>query len=335
MRQNFNSGQEIVYQDFIDIQSRGERLLLDRVIYELLQRKSDGFFQDSLSAVFQNSTSVLIKSGLGYITEDTGSKEPIRKPLYLATDQTVNLDTPDVSNPRVDIVCVKWKRSDVESENRKYKDEFTDNITTQSFVVATDWDVEVNYIAGTPAGSPVAPAVPAGYIKVCEMAVAASVGMSDQTSVTDSRSLLPLLGSASVTGSNEYDKVVGDTALVGVTHSSLKLALDNASDGEKILVLADETIDTIPVVLNNNIEIVFKRGVTLSRGTTTSGLQIDGNDCKLVNARFSGFSTVGDKAVIVSSGALRTYLDAPRFLNCDTNIDDQGTETFIPVSYSE
>lgn len=332
-RQNFNSGQEIVFQDLNDLQSRGERFLLDRIIYELLQKRSNGFFQSGMSAVFQNSTSLLIKSGLGFLTEDTGDKEPIRKPLHLAADSLVNINTPDVSNPRIDIVCLKWKRINTISENRKYKDEFSDTITTQSFVVATGWDVEVNYISGIPAGSPAAPAVPSGYIKVCEMLVSASTGMSGQGAITDTRQLLPLCSSASITGSNEYDKIVGDTSLVGVTHSSLKLALDNSSDGEKILVLSDETIDTIPVVSNNNIEIVFKRGVTLSRGTAITGLQIDGNDCKVLNARFSGFSTVGDKAIVVNGS--RSYLDAPRFLNCDTNIDDQGIQTFIPVSYTE
>lgn len=332
-RQNFNSGQEIVFQDFNDLQGRGDRFLLDKVIYELLQRRSDGFFQDGLSAVFQNSTSLLIKAGLGYMTEDTGTKEPIKKPLNLTADVPVALDTPDVSNPRIDIVYAKWARIDSESENRKYKDEFTDTITTQSFTISTDWGVEMGYLAGTPAGSPVAPAVPAGYIKLCEMTVAASTGMADQGSIADSRELLPLCSSSSLTGSSEYDKVVGDTSLVGVTHSSLKLALDNASDGEKILVLSDETIDTTPVISNNNIEIVFKRGVTLTRGTIANGLQIDGNDCKIVNARLINFSTVGDKAIIVNGN--RSYLDAPRFLNCDTEIEDLGGETFIPVSYTE
>jgi hypothetical protein len=333
MRQQFNVGQEIVSQDFNDLQSRGERFLLDQIIYELLQKKSDGFFQNAMSAVYQNSTSVLIKAGLGFMTEDTGTKDPTRKPLYLASDVTVNIDTPNVSNPRIDIVAVKYKRSNVETENRKFKDEFTDTITTQSFVIASNWDVEVSYVAGTPAGSPVAPSVPAGYLKVCELYVNASTGMAGQSDVTDSRSLLPLCSSSSPTGSNEYDKVVGNIANVGVTHSSLKLALDNASDGEKILVLEDETIDTTPVVNNNNIEIVFKRGVTLSRGTTTNGLEIDGNDCKLVNARFSGFSTAGDKAIIVNGE--RAYLDAPRFLNCDTNIEDNANQTYLPISYTE
>lgn len=333
MRQEFNVGQEIVSQDFNDLQSRGERFLLDRVIYELLQQKSDGFFQNAMNVIFQNSTSVTVKAGLGFITEDTGSKDPIRKPLYLDADSTVNLDTPDVSNPRIDIICLKWNRVNSESEDRKFKDEFTDNITTQSFVIATDWGVEINYVSGTPAASPSAPSVPAGYIKVAEMLVSASTGMADQAAITDSRSLLPIASSTSPTGSNEYDKVVGDTSLVGVTHSSLKLALDNASDGEKILVLADESIDTTPVVNNNNIEIVFKRGVTLNRGSIANGLQIDGNDCKLVNARFAGFSTVDDKAIIVNGE--RCYLDAPRFLNCDTEIEDNANETYLPISYTE
>lgn len=333
MRQNYNSGQEIVFGDFNDLQSRGERLLFDRVVYELMQRKSDGFFQDGLSGVFQNATLLNLKAGLGYMTDDTGAKDPTKKPLYLSVDTGVSLDTPDVSNPRIDVVAIKWKRTVVSSESRKFKDEFTEVISSQSFDIADDWDVEISYTAGTPAGSPSAPATPAGYTKICEAYVAASTGMADQSSITDFRSLLPMCGSDSLTGSNEYDKIVGDTALVGVTHASLKLALDNSSDGEKILVLQDETINTTPVVSNNNIEIVFKRGVTFSKGSAVLGLQIDGDDCKLVNARFNAFSVASDVGILVNG--TRTYLDAPRFLNCDTNIDDQGLESYIPVSYTE
>jgi hypothetical protein len=81
---------------------------------------------------------------------------------------------------------------------------------------------------------------------------------------------------------------------------------------KKYLVLEDETIDTTPVVNNNNIEIVFKRGVTLSRGTTTNGLQkLMETTVGLVNARFSGFSTAGDKAIIVNGE--RAYLTLQDF----------------------
>jgi hypothetical protein len=187
--------------------------------------------------------------------------------------------------------------------------------------IATDWKADILYVPGTPSGSPVAPATPVGYLLLSEVFVTASTGIANQAAISDERTLLPFAISTSATGSNDYDAIVGNILTAGVTHPDLKSALDNASDGWKILVLADETIDAIPVVLNNKIEIVFKRGVTFTRGTSTIGLQVNGNDCKIINGRFKDFITGGDNGLKVSAGALRTYLDAPRFNNCATNVN--------------
>lgn len=333
MRQNFNVGQEIISEDLNTLQSRIERGIFDRIIYEILQKKSNGFFQGGLSVVYQSSTDIVVKAGLGFQESNTGTKEAFRKPIVVDADLTLSINSPDSSNPRIDLVCVKASRYNAESENRKYKDEFTDTITTQSMVVATDWKADVLIVAGTPAGSPTAPALPVGYMALAEILVAASTGIASQSSITDMRDLLPFAVSTSATGSSEYDAVVGDISQIGVTHSDLKSALDNASDGWKILVIKDETIDTIPVVLNNNIEIVFKRGITFTRGTATSGLQVNGSDCKILNARFSGFNTGGDKALKLTGN--RAVIDSPRFLNCATNIEDTGTNTFVNVEYTE
>lgn len=335
MRQNFNVGQEIISEDLNSLQSRLERGIYDRIIYEILQRKSNGFFQNGLKVLYQSSTDVVVKAGLGFQEANTGTKDPLRKPVVLDADLTVAINSPDSSNPRIDIICVRQGRYNSENENRKFKDEFANAISTQSFTVATDWKAEVLYVAGSPAGSPVAPATPSGYILLAEISVAASTGIASQASISDKRALLPFAISTSATGSNEYDAVVGDVLQSGVTHSDLKAALDNAQDGWKILVLQDEEIDTTPIVLNNNVEIIFKRGVTFTRGTGTIGLQVNGNDCKVVNARFSGFSVGGDRGLKVMATANRTVVDSPRFLNCATNIEDLGAQTFVNVEYTE
>lgn len=334
MRQNFNVGQEVVSEDLNTAQSRVERGIYDRIIYELMGRKSNGFFKDGFLVSRISSTSVLVKSGLGFQDFDTGTTEPLRKPVVLDSDATVNIDTPNSSNPRIDLVCVRYGRFDSESEVRKFKDEFTDTISNQNFVIATDWRAETLYVAGTAAASPVAPAVPAGYVKIAELQVDASTGIPVSGGITDSRSKLPTASALTDSGSDEYDAIVGEIGTdQGATHADLKAALDNASDGWKILVLRDEDIDSIPIVTNNSIEIVFKRGVTFTKGTSDTGLQIDGNDCKVVNGRFADFSVSGDFGITVNGN--RAYLDAPRFSNCDGNVDQQGEETYINVEYTE
>ncbi len=334
MRQNFNVGQEIVSEDLNSLQSRLERGIYDRIIYELMGRKSDAFFQDGFLVSRVSSVSVLVNAGLGFQVADTGTLDPVRKPVVLDVSSTVNIDTPDSSDPRIDIICVKYGRFNSETENRKFKDEFTDAISTQNFTVATDWKAEVIFVTGTPAPSPSVPATPAGFIKISELTVSASTGIAVSGAITDDRSLLPIATGTNSTGSTEYDAIVGTVGVdQGATHADLKAALDNASDGWKILVLRNETINTIPVVTNNKVEIVYKRGVTFSKGSAVAGLQIDGDDCKVVNSRFLDFDTGGDFGIVINGA--RTYLDAPRFNNCDSNVDNSGTQTYINVEYTE
>ncbi len=298
-------------------------------------RKTNAFFKDGLIVNRVTSNSVLIKAGVGFQEIDTGTKEPIRKPIIHIADSVQAIDTPDSSNPRIDIIVVKAELVDKESESRKFKEEFTDTINTQNFVISKDWESVILYVAGTAAASPVKPPVPAGYVEICELDVQASTGIP-VNGVTDSRSLLPTAVALNDTGSSEYDAIVGQIGIdQGANYSDLKSALDNAQDGWKILVLRNETINTVPVVTNNKIEIVFKRGVTLTKGSTNIGIQIDGEDCRISNARLKDFSTAGDFGIKVSLTALRAYLDAPRFNNCDGNIEDLADETFINVEYTE
>lgn len=335
MRQNFNIGQEIVSGDLNTLQSRIERGIFDRIIYEMLQRTTNAFFVDGFKAVFQDADTVVLKAGLGFHNVTVNGKEPTKRPLVLDADFNVELNAADAGNPRIDIICVRQNRFNAETENRKVKDEFSDAVVNVPLTVATDWKADVLAIAGVPGVVPAVPATPNGYLKVAEVLVAASTGVASQASITDKRSLLPYCVSTSLTGSAEYDAVVGDAGL-GVTHTSLKLALDNALPGWKILVLKDEVIDTTPVVLDDNIEIVFKRGVTFTRGASSIGLQVDANDCKIVNARFKDFITGGDIGIKVSATANRTVLQAPRFKNVPTTqISDLGIQTYTDIAYTE
>ena len=293
------------------------------------------FFQNGFLVTRTSSSELSVNQGLGFQDVVTNSYDPQRKPLVLDSDASVSIDTPDASNDRIDIISVKYNRFNAESEDRNFKDEFTDTITQQATTVATDWKADVLYTAGVPGASPVAPSTPSGYIKIAEVVVTASTGIAASGAITDSRSKLPVAGKVSDTGSSEYDAIVGTLGIdEGATYSTLKAALDNASAGWKILVLRDEIISSIPVVGEDNIEIVFKRGVTFTKGTSIKGLQIDGDDCKVINGRFKDFDTASDYGIHVNSAA-RTYLDACRFNNCDGNINDEGTETYINVEYTE
>ena len=198
-RVNTADGQEIVFEDINKISSLLQQELYDRVIKEMLQRQIDGFFDDSFIVGFVSSTSVSVNKGLGF-QEDTGgaAEEPTLKPIYLATNTNQVITAPDLVNDRIDILTVKHNLADGNTDTRKFKNASSGVITNETFTIDKDWSVTFNVVAGTPSGSPVAPAVPAGEIKIAEMYVTAVTGMAGAGAITDSRSLLPVGGNVTV-----------------------------------------------------------------------------------------------------------------------------------------
>lgn len=320
-RKFFNDGQEITYEDLNSLSALIQQGLFDSLIYEMVGRKENAFFGDSFTVTRVSNTQVTVKKGYGFQTDATvASTEPQKRPLYRSADVTQNLDPADGANPRIDILCVKHNLVDGLSGSRKYKDPGTLAITLENFVLSKNWEAEVNYVVGTPAGSPVAPATPSGYVKISELYITAAVGLANQAGVTDSRSTM-----SAGSQDKEYDAVVGSVSQAGVTHATLKAALDAASAGWKILVLENETINAgaIPDAALDNIEIVFKPKVTFLKGTATKGLILSGDGCKVRYGRFQDFSTGGDRAVEVT-GEYNT-VEGTRFKNCATNVFDGST----------
>lgn len=320
--QNFNDGQEVIYQDLNKISSRMERLIFDKVIYELIGRSNQGFFQDSFIVTRVSNTEVNVKAGLGFQYTIGSSPEPDMRPLALDANSSQIIAAANPTDDRIDLIVVKAELVDGVSESRKFKDAFTDQISTQSMVVEKIWGSSFVIVAGTPAGVPVAPAVPAGYVLLCEILVEAANGIVSASNITDKRVLLPLAGFAGGSGSSDYDAVIGDTSILGVTHETLKAALDDAAvpSGSKILVTRNETIGTTPEVTKDNIEIVFKPNITFIKGAAILGLKINANGVKVSGARFQDFSTGGDIAIQIVTAKKFNVIELCRFLNCSDTI---------------
>lgn len=193
VRRNFADGMEITYEDLNKITSSIEKGVLDRVIHKMLLDVKDAFFGESFLVTRTSSTAVSVAAGLG-IQEDNSvvSPEPTKRLLYLSTSTGLNITTPDPSNPRIDLVCVKASRATTATATRKYKDPSTSAITSETMDVETDWDPLLTVVAGTPAGSPSAPSVPSGYIKICTITVDASTGITNSGNLADNRTLMPI-----------------------------------------------------------------------------------------------------------------------------------------------
>jgi hypothetical protein len=86
---------------------------------------------------------------------------------FLMTQQdTLTITTADPTNPRIDLVCATVR---------------------DAFYSGANNDVIFQVIAGTPAGSPVAPSLPANSISLATVAVGAAVTQINTGNITDTR----------------------------------------------------------------------------------------------------------------------------------------------------
>ena len=121
-RRFFNDGQEIVFEDFNALSSALQRDFYDRILYYMLLQTEDAFFGNSFEVTYATSTSVNVAAGVG-LQRDSAQVSPEQelRVLFLPDPEVVNISAPDLSNDRIDIVCVKAQLVDVISDTRKFK----------------------------------------------------------------------------------------------------------------------------------------------------------------------------------------------------------------------
>lgn len=195
----FNDGQEVVFEDYNKITTAIQREIYDRMAYEMLQRTTNAFFDDSFKVQFASATAVTVLKGLGFQQDlSQATPEPTYRPVYVASDANIAIAAADASDDRIDLIVVKNQVVDEVTELRKFKDAISEIISDQSLVVQKDWDAEILVVQGTPDASPVAPAVPSGYIKLAEVVVSAVTGVAGAGAITDFRTILPVGGDLSL-----------------------------------------------------------------------------------------------------------------------------------------
>lgn len=229
-KQNFVDGQELTLQDLNSIQSRQQKVLFDRIAYELIKRAEDCFFPNSHEVTRVDNNTVSVSPGVGFqTTVEPLSDQPVRKLLFLENPETLNIATPDATNARIDVIVAQAQEVDSETEDRRIKSASDDNISENSVVVAKDWLTSLSIIEGTPDPSPTAPMVPAGFVAIAQIVVDPGAGISAQANIFDERTLVTVGAVESVAGKTGV--VLLDSSDVGLENVANKSENDLVTSG--------------------------------------------------------------------------------------------------------
>lgn len=190
----FNDGEEAVQEDYNAAQHLAEQALQE-ALYNLYGQASSGFVASGFKVSADAGMDVEMAAGLGfyYDSSEADADQALFKPMRSTAVRAITVPTANVSNPRIDLVCVAPARIEGEPAERSYMDEGTEAITPEDLNKRDDETYAYQYVTGTPAGSPSAPAVPAGYVAVAQIDVAAAAASITASDITDLRYELPTI----------------------------------------------------------------------------------------------------------------------------------------------
>jgi hypothetical protein len=148
--------------------------------------------------------SVRVASGWAAVVGTTTTNMGVYTIFNDATE-TLTITTADPTNPRIDLVCATVR---------------------DAFYSGANNDVIFQVIAGTPAGSPVAPSLPANSISLATIAVGAAVTQINSGDITDTR---PTVTTNISTTNIATNPQTGTTYTLALADNGKLVTLDNAS----------------------------------------------------------------------------------------------------------
>ena len=185
--------------------------------------------------------SVRVASGWAAIVGTTTTNMGVYTIFNDATD-TLTVTTADPTNPRIDLVCATVR---------------------DAFYSGANNDVIFQVIAGTPAGSPVAPALPANSILLATIAVGAGVVQIDPGNITDTRveagtnlsgDISAVLAGAGLSGGGTSGSVTLNASVATNPQTGTTYTLALADNG-KLVTLDNGSAIAVTIPLNSSVAL--------------------------------------------------------------------------------
>lgn len=276
MRPKFNDGQEVKMEDLNNIGYTMERQFYERFVKYFLGGITNAFFGNSLACARVNATTVSVAAGLGF-QQDNSQVAPQTKyrPIWRESTGNLTITAAHATLNRIDIVCVKAASVSSVTESRKFKDATTKVVSLEDMTVLDDWQADVIITAGTPSGSPAAPATPSGYIRIAKITVTAATGIASAGDVVDERVLMPLPTSNEVLTevSATYSILASDQTIIGNPSGGSFVAtlpaLSGIPDGKRYKIKNRATNGNTLTVQGNGSELIDNANTFVLNSSTT------------------------------------------------------------------